>query len=385
MTTDRFRYSASIVKTSHLLLGLGALLLFLLATSVILVLPDLADGDLRALIRHEDGSLKAEPVMMLIALAIGIMVAWANHQVSLELTGDTLKLHIPRLTGLGMMGLTTGDHRIPLSSIQRVELIPATGSRNMAQAINQSRLNLVTAKQTVRLQPCNFLRKDGPDHRLGLGGAFGKPKARIETLLAEAPLAQALTAAVGEEKLTSESTERSGPLADHFNLLHHRGMVALLILLTALGVYALVDYLMLTNILVLGNLPLWPFVSSALITGVIGIRLGKGAPAAERLGVTALLVLAAAAATYPGIQRYTLMASEPAETVEFEVAETAYFVSDRYPAIDQRQSNITEFWQQYEPGTGYPFRVYPPVIGFALVDLEPVYQRSRAFYQAHNP
>lgn len=382
MNAVRFRYSASILKTRHTHIGLGLLLALVFGSLLTLILPNLPELSYSDLYQNKDGNLMLEPMLFAVAAIIGITITQANRRIRLELSRGTLNVHIPRLTGLGLLGLTTGDHRIPLSSIKSVELTPVTGFRNMAQAINQSRINLTTNKQTYRFQPYNFLAEGGPDHRLGFSEAFGKPKDRIETLVAESPFVKALASRLSETEVTTKAADRTGPLASQYNLLEHKGMLAALTLLTVLSAYALVDYVMLTNFLLLGDPPLWPFVSSGLVAAVVGIKLGAGAPTKERLGVAALLAVIAMAATYPGIQRYTLLAAPAAQTVSYEVADTAYFINDQYPAIDQRDSNIVEYWRQQTPGGHYKFRVYPPVMGFTLVDMGPVYEQSRAFYQA---
>ena len=383
MGKQRFRYSASILKTSHLFAVIGALVTILLGSLLLLQLPDMGELDLSELYLNEQGNVPFELYLLALCLLLGSVVAFANRQVRLELSHDSLTIHIPRLTGLGLMGFTTGDHRIPLQSIRKVELTPVTGFRNMAQALQHSKLNLVTDRQTYRLQPYHFLREGHPDHRIGIGSALGKPKTRVEPLINEAPLVKALSGIKGNVDVTSAPTDRTGPLANHFNLLKHKGMVLQLILLAALGTYALVDYVVLTNYLVVGGLPLWPFVSTGLLAGVLGIRLGKGAPRAERLGLAGLLCVVALAATYPGLQRYTLVVSPEPLSVVYDSTETAYFEHSRYPAINQRESNIPEYWQSLPSGEVYTFFLHESGLGFVLIDMATVYEKSRAFYRAN--
>lgn len=381
MVKQHFRYSASILKTGQLLGALIALFAFMLGSLLLLELPNLSEIDLAQIFRDDYGNIHFELQILVVVSLIGALVAAANRKVNVTLDSETVSIEIPKLTGLGLMGLTTGEHRIPLHTIRKIELTPVTGFRNMAQAIQQSRLRLITDSKTYLLQPYNFLKVGAPDHRLGLTGAFGKPKARVEAIINEAPLVRALSEAAGEASVASKPVDRSGPLAKHFNLLKHRGMVIELVLLTGLGAYALTDYLLLTNYLILGDFPLWPFVSAGLLAGALGIRLGKGAPGAERVGVAAMLCTAAIAATYPGIQRYTLIASPEPVSVAYEMTETGHFEHSHYPAIDQRSSNITEYWESLETGANVDFRVHKPVLGFALVDMSPVYEKSRAFYR----
>lgn len=382
MVKQHFRYSASILKTGQLLGALIALFAFMLGSLLLLELPNLSEMDFAEIFRDDYGNIHFELQILVIVSLIGALVAAANRKVKVTLDSETVSIKIPKLTGLGLMGLTTGEHRIPLHTIRKIELTPVTGFRNMAQAIQQSRLRLITDSKTYLLQPYNFLRVGAPDHRLGLTGAFGKPKARVEAIINEAPLVRALSEAAGEASVASTPIDRSGPLAKHFNLLRHRGMVIELVLLTGLGAYALTDYLLLTNYLVLGDFSLWPFVSAGLLAGALGIRLGKGAPGAERVGVAAMLCMVAIAATYPGIQRYTLIASPEPVSVAYEMTETAHFQHSDYPAIDQRSGNITEYWESLETGANVDFLVHKPVLGFSLVDMSPVYEKSRAFYRA---
>lgn len=382
MLKQHFRYSASILKTGQLLGALIALFAFMLGSLLLLELPNLSGMDFAQIFRDDYGNIHFELQILVIVSLIGALVAAANHKVKVTLDSETVSIKIPKLTGLGLMGLTTGEHRIPLHTIRKIELTPATGFRNMAQAIQQSRLRLVTDSRTYLLQPYNFLRVGGPDHRMGLTGAFGKPKARVETMISEAPLVRALSEAATEAEVASTPVDRTGPLAKHFNLLKHRGMVIQLSLLAGLGLYALTDFLLLTNYLILGDLPMWPFVSAGLLAGALGIRLGRGAPGAERLGVATMLCIVAVAATYPGIQRYTLIVSPEPAPVAYRMTETAHFEHSSYPAIDQRSSNIQEYWQSLETGTEVVFPVHKPALGFALVDMSPVYEKSRAFYRA---
>jgi hypothetical protein len=381
MEKQRFRYSASIIKTSHLFAGLGSLLVFMLGSLLLLELPNLNELDFSQLFLDEHGNTLVQLQLIAVALLLSAIVTLANRQTWVQLDSENLTIHIPRLTGLGLMGLTTGDHCIPVHTILKIELTPVTGFRNMAQAIQQSRLNLVTDSQVFRLRPYNFLKEGNPDHRMGLRGAFGKPKTKVEALLNAAPLVKALAELTDNADFTSTPVDRTGPLANHFNLLKHKGMVAQLILLAGFGTYTLVDYLLLTNYLILGDLPLWPFVSAGLLAGALGVQLGKGAPRSERLGLAALLGVIAMAATYPGLQRFTLMTSSEPLAVNYDMTEAGYFEHARYPAINQRESSIPEYWQSLPSGEIYTFYLHESVLGFVLIDRSSVYEKNRAFYR----
>ncbi|OZB13895.1 MAG: hypothetical protein B7X58_08740 [Marinobacter sp. 34-60-7] len=386
MGKQRFRYSASILKTSHVAVFIGLLLAFLIGSFLWLELPNLQALDFRQLISDQDGNVAFEWYLIAICAVLGGLVMYFNGQIRLEIDNEALRIHVPPLTGLGLIGFTTGKHRIPLTSIRKIELAPVTGIKNLVQALQHSKLIVVTDTQTYRLQPYNYLKVGQPDHRIGFRSAFGKPKTQAETLIAEAPLVKALSELTrGEAEFSSRPTDRTGPLANHFDLTKHRGILLLLVLLTGLGTYALVDYVLLTEFLILGDLPLWPFISSGLVAGALGVRLGRGAPAAERFGITALLCAVAMLATFPGLQRYTLLVSPEPQTVDFQNTETAYFTNPQYPDIDQRQSNIPEYWQSFPAGDIYTFNLHESGLGFVLISMSSVYAESRAFYGAQSP
>ncbi|MEQ9547009.1 MAG: hypothetical protein RIK85_13470 [Marinobacter sp.] len=381
MTTQHFRYSPSILRTTHMAALLSVILVPMLGIFAVLAWLGFSEtGDLSKLFHTDDGSLGYESILVLALLALLPFIVVSNRKVRVELDSSTLKVHIPRLTGMGLMGLTTGDHRILLHSIQEIRLRPAAAPKALTPALHHSRLEVVTASQTYRLQPYNFLRLQGPDHRMGLRNVFGKPRDKLHGLLREAPLVQSLSAATGKAITVSEPAS-SGPLANQYNLMTHKGMVAQLVLLTIFGLYGIADFVLLTDYLVLGNFPLWPFVSAGLLTAALGIRLGRGAPMAERLGVTALVTLAAVAATYPGLQRYSLLAAPQPIAVPYQSTDTALFEHPNHPAIDQRNSQIAEYWQTVPAGSEYVFYLHRPVMGFSMVDMGPVHEKSRAFYQ----
>ncbi|MCK0162880.1 hypothetical protein [Marinobacter sp. S6332] len=383
MATQRFRYATSILKRSAFLTVTGSFLLVLLASTFLLLdLPNLEELELSQLYLNENGDVYVEVPLFSLVLLISTIVLLAKHKIRLVLTNEGLTINIPRLTGLGFWGLTTGSHRIPLSAIQSVELAPASGVQNIPQAIQKARLSIITREKTYRLQPYNFLREGGPDHRMGFGALFGKSQSKAEALLAEAPLVQALSLATNNLSFTTTPTDDTGPLAGHFDLLQHKGMVIQLLLLAGLGIYALVDYLLLTNFLVVGEWPLWPFVFAGLLASALGIHLGKGAPKAEHIGLAIILGLAGAVAVYPGLQRYTLIAASAPIEITYQMTKTGYFEHASYPSIDQRESGITEYWESLTLGANYSFSLYEPVMGFTMVDMAPVYAKSRAFYEA---
>lgn len=383
MAKQHFRYSASSLKTSHLAASIGGLMAFLLGSLVWLELSALKELSFRQFISDQDGNVDPEWYVIAGCVVLGALVMYFNRQIRLEIDGEALRIHVPRMTGLGLIGLTTGDHRVPLHSIKKIDLVSVTGIRSLAQAIQHSKLILITEKGTYRLQPYNYLKVGQPDHRVGFRGVFGKPKLHVEAVISEAPLVTALKEATfGKAEFSVSPADQTGPLANHFDLTKHRGMVLQLVFLAGLTMYALVDYVLLTEYLILGDLPLWPFVSAGLLAGALGIRLGRGAPAAERVGLAALLCTFALLATYPGVQRYTLLAAPEPLAIDFQSTEAGYFTHPKYPAVDQRKSNITEYWRSLPDGSPYTFFLHESGLGFVLINMSSVYAESRAFYKS---
>ncbi len=288
------------------------------------------------------------------------------------------------------MGCTTGDHRIPAESISKIRLVAAKGASNLAQALQQARLEIFTDRQTFVLPPYNFLQVDGIDHRLGIGAFMNRDKqwvgTRAQQYLLEAPLVRALehlhsgpgeiawadTHAAGEEK--------EGSHAQRYNLLKHRGMVVQLVLLLVIGGYGFLDFLLLMEHQVLGHLPQLPFVLSGALAAIVGFHLGKDAPGTERAGVGVILVVAAVLAVQPGLKRYALQVSPRAEVVPYLAVETGRFQHPDYPAIDMRDGNLMEYWSSLPLGSGYDFHVHVTDLGYHLLDLRPVHEKTRIFY-----
>lgn len=75
------------------------------------------------------------------------------------------------------------------------------------------------------------------------------------------------------------------------------------------------------------------------------------------------------------------MVSPEPLTVAYDNTETGYFEHSHYPAIDQRESNIPEYWQSLPSEETYTFLLHESELGFVLIDMAAVYEKSRAFYR----
>ena len=383
MAIKHFRYSSSPFRTSQVaLITTFALspaggMLFMMDWSQ---LPDIESYS--ELYRKEDGSLDINMIMMpLMALVFGVVMI-AQARTRLQVGPSHLAVRIPKSSALGFSDLTTGNHRIPFEQIRSLKLKPEHSAKQLPQALQKSRLEVVTDQKTYRFQPFHFRLQGGEDHRLGIRDFFSSKKGeRLLPLLESAPLVRSLADTTGQPVNIDEPETFTLPESQSYNLLKHKGMAGLLAAMAGIGCYAGIDYALLVDYIIVGELPLWPFVSAGLLAAAAGAVFSRGAPAFERLGVSALLTVTAVIATWPALERYTLTMSPDPISATYHTESTGLFTHEEYPTIDQRESKIPDYWKSVEEGQPYPFTLHHPVLGFWLVDMGPVYEKSRAFYR----
>ncbi len=109
MGKQRFRYSASILKTSHLFAGIGALLAILLGSLLLLELPNIGEQGFSQLYLDEQGNVPFELHLFALCLLLGCVVAFVNRQVWLELDSENL-------TSRNLPDLTCSHLALPLSA-----------------------------------------------------------------------------------------------------------------------------------------------------------------------------------------------------------------------------------------------------------------------------
>lgn len=387
MKPTQFRYTTSLVRSRDLRI-IAALFLPVLGLAVFWFM------GLEKALWEEFWQTTQEEVgvygLILLLGAAFMVILWAGSaRTSVTVSPAQLLLNISPLTGLGLMGCTTGDHRIPVDSISGIRLVLAQGAQNLAQALQQSRLEIITGRHTYVLQPYNFLQVEGADHRPGMSAFMKSDKLRVyeqaRQRLREAPLVQSLaelpSVAGGISWADPESTPASG--AGGYNLLKHRGMALQLGLLVVVGSYALLDFFLLMEHQVLGHLPQLPFLLGGTLAAVVCFHLGKDAPGAERAGVGVLVVLAAVLAVQPGLKRYALLVAPEAQVISYQATAPGWFQHPDYPAIDMRDGNLMEYWHSQPPQAGYDFHIHVTDLGYHLLDLRPLHEKTRAFYADH--
>ncbi|MFO7788548.1 MAG: hypothetical protein R6W87_12410 [Halospina sp.] len=391
MTTERFAYSPTALRTLYnwLLMGLPILMLI----GIILFLATItADSDTsfhEALAYTEEGRLDWHFIALVTTSIVALAVLLLVKQGRISLDDQGLQFYMPPASGAGWLGLTTGSHQVPWDQVRSFRTESPDNPRNLANGLARARLVIETDRGEYSIQPYHYYRLDGPDHRMNFQQMLRKPEEHLDSLLANAPLVQAVRERVGEtgetDGIAGEKPPVELPVGATYNLLHHKGMLVQLGLLTLLGGYALVDFLMLTEYSMVGAIPVLPFAASALAAAALSLPLGRGAPFAERAGVAALVVAAALAATYPGLMRHALFTVPEPDTLAYESTATAVFEHPEAPKLDFQGRNLDAFWEEAAAtGDSYKFRIHSAETGVQVLDMRPIHAQTRVFYQARS-
>lgn len=399
----RLRYGVSLLRrrqTVVLVLALVAVpLAAVAAVAAILALhaeepatvPGLLLENLREVIADDPSLVIGFWLMPPLAIATGVMLL-AQRAAWLRIGPGGIEGYLPRHMGFGLTGQTVGRWQVSRDRIRAVRLLLPRGGtgrleRRLAkvQRIRACRLEIETDRESIRLGPFPWYRPDGADHRLGLRELSALSDADMASHIERTPIVESLRA----RGITIESVpgDAAGDAAEAtppgFDLAGDRGMVAQLVLLFGAGLYALIDTFFLLQYTPLAPMPRAPFAVMLLAAIPLTVWLGRRAPHAERIVVSALTVAALAVAVYPGLLRFNAMTAEPL-VLEYIPTAPGQFrpAAGEYPAIDLSDRNLAEYWAQRGPEASHPFTLRRGDAGFWQLDLAPLRERTRAFYGA---
>ena len=196
-------------------------------------------------------------------------------------------------------------------------------------------------------------------------------------LAEESPLLRALRA----RNVAIRVPDMSGPLV--FNLLKNRHAVISLALLAAIGIYGVVDLVLLDETYA-GELPwtLWAMVVA--IVAVVSYRWLSAAklPFVITISLALMIGLDAGFAMYPGLLRLNQITdSAGLQAHEYVLREYVLLepLEPGLPVIEFERG--IEYWQQFKPGSSYTFYLRHGGLGFYQLDLAPVHSEMRAYYQ----
>ena len=369
-----------------LVIGLP-LLLLLVAVLVLAAMSDQSDqlGEVVATAfksMDKDGSLNWLLVMLAVLLPVAVILQLLQRTCYLSLNAAGIEGRLPWWTGMGIAGLTTGEWKVRWDSIRSVRLLAGKlGGRGRGKpvlAIRAYRLLIETDREQIRISPFPWKLPGGPDHRLSFGEMFPARRFDVAKAIERAPLVQALRARGVE--FSAEAPESENKPAG-YDLAKHPGMIAQLVILFAVGLYAFVDGFFIKSFMALEPLPIAPFLIAAVAGAAIAFVLGSGAPLRERWVVACLLAAALGFAVYPGLLRFNAMSAEPQEVPYLAVGPGVFEpVMPRFPDIDLRKLKVAEYWSEYPEGSEYEFELIRGAGDFWQVDLRPVYKQTRDFY-----
>lgn len=400
----RLRYGVSLLRRRQTILLmfvlLGVPLALLVALVTILGLPAEEPATLSArLLEALRVAMADDPSLVFlmwlmppaaVATAVALLVqrtAW------LRIGPGGIEGYLPRFVGFGLTGQTIGRWQVSPDRIRAARLRGhhgGSGGRGRlerrlakAQRLRTSRLEIDTDRGIIRLSPFPWYRPGGPDHRLGVRELSALSGADPASLIERAPLLESLRAqGITIESAREDADEVAPP---GFDLARDRGMVVQLVLLFAAGLYALVDTFFLLQYTPLAPMPGAPFALMLMVVIPLTFWLGRRAPLAERVAVSALTVAALAVAVYPGLLRLNAATAEP-QVVEYVPTTPGRFraTTGEYPDIDLSDQSLSEYWAQRGPGESHPFTLLRGAAGFWQLDLAPLYERTRDYYRTRN-
>lgn len=384
----KLRLGASLLRGSRmywmLLLVIGLPLLVVIVLGYTVAAHKGASTSLDSIIHsfwkfiRKDSSMEFWFVITLIPVAIFAHVLQRFSYI--KITASGIEGYIPKLLGLGLLGLSAGHWRIPWGSIRSIHLVPPKKWMDrLAWDLKGYRLVIETDRGQTRVTPFSWVLRDGPDHRLTFGESVRQKTLDAADVIERAPLVQVLRERGIELSTSPVSPDQSAPAS--YDLSKHRGLVVQLVLFFAAGLYALVDALIIASFMAVEPLPLAPFVIVGLAATVLVFILGKRAPPGERIIVGMLTVAALTAAVYPGMLRINALTADPQE-ITYRARNEGVFASTKpgYPELDLRGLDINEYWSQYPKGKEHPFILMRGAGGFYQLDLSPLYKRTRDFY-----
>jgi hypothetical protein len=199
-------------------------------------------------------------------------------------------------------------------------------------------------------------------------------------LAGESPLVRALRA----RGVAIQRPDASSPLV--FDLLKNRHAAAAVVLLAAIGLYGVVDLVLLDETYT-GSFPWTLWTMAGVIVAILTYRWLSAAklPFAIAIALALMIGLDVGLAMYPGLLRL----NQFTDTAGMQAHE---YVLREYVRLEPLEAGlpVIEFeqgigyWQQFKPGASYTLHLRHGGLGFYQLDLAPVYAATRAFYEKRN-
>lgn len=339
---------------------------------------DMWEGFLHRL--DKDPRLKWHIWLFASVVPLALLSLWAQRVAYIRLSAQGIEGYVPKWTGIGIRGLSTGHWQVLWESIRSARLSPGKQVAQLVPQLAGYRLVIDTDRGQIRLSPFFWVLRNGPDHRLTLRQTLLSKNSEAAELIKSARLIQAMrergiTFAAGADAVAAANGSTG------YDIRKHRGLVMQLVLFFGAGLYALIDGLFIGSFKPLEPLPVAPFVLTAAAGLAFVAVLGREAPIGERVVVGLLTVVALTSAVYPGLLRFNAITAEP-RMITYKAVALGRFepANEELPPVDLSDLKVHEYWAQYPAGTEHEFRLLRGAGGFYQIDLGALYARTRDFY-----
>lgn len=328
--------------------------------------------------------MREDPVlvgMAVLVVALTPVLLYATARSRLRITPEGLYGHVSPWLGVGLLGWSTGEIRIPWSAIRAADLIPGRQAGFGTQRLAGYRLILQTADRTFRLAPYLWRATEEPDHRIGFFDAFRKRDFDADGVIERTPLVrEARARALFGQAPGNESDPADSNAA--FDIMKHRGLLAQVVLFLAALVYALADGLAINPYRLLEGQPWLFLVAVALIAAAVVNVSGRGAPRMERLAVGIMTVAAVTAASYPLFLRINAWTGTSQEVIYTATEEGSFrSIEGDHPPVHVDVARAPEYWAQFGRGERHTFTLVRGVADVYQLDTRPIFRETRAFYR----
>ncbi|MCS3903470.1 hypothetical protein J2T55_001491 [Methylohalomonas lacus] len=287
--------------------------------------------------------------------------------------------HIAFCSGLpGIFRYLVPDWQFDYAAIESAALQPV-GRGNF--------LTLVITPQQGRkrqLLPQQWIE---PGSRGRSGSWFRMTRVKREDaqrLLRETPLLRQLQAAGVTIDMNLEQHYRPGlDTSAHFDLTTNRTALACLLLMVGLGLYALVDGVLLTGDRYAATPPyLWFALAALLVAALAAARLQRAAvPRLESTVLALLLGVSVALAVWPGLLRINAVtAADGPEQHVYTLAADGVLQPDTAGLPVMRRPIDANFWNAQSAGSRWPFAMRRGLFGFWQYDSRPLIENIRQYY-----
>lgn len=335
-------------------------------------------------------------IAMLLALVVMLGFAiWEARVARLRVDESGLRCDPPQVNG--RTTATPYPWRLGWSDVKRAVLyLPPSRTRGGLRAWAQTTLALESQGKEYRLALLYWESPREPfDRRMPI--LPWRVRSKLESMARSHPLLAALEArgiSVEVEALTSRVMHQIGrrgraqrdeaEAAGHVDLLAYPGLVALLGVMVLMLAFAALHYLVLPPLRAMWHTGFWIPLLGGLGTFVLAAAIAARAPVRERLAVAALIGALGAALWTPAELRLLAMRNGAGVDVPYVATQPGVFApqAGSYPVIDLRDLEIPEYWSTYPPGAEHPFRILSVGKGRYVLLMAPLFQRTRAFYDA---